>query len=109
MRPDLHNTFDGAVGRAARSPDGALGMDEVDLEALGAADPDGAGVGLDRGDVARTAVGAGTGDAETLALSDGETVDAFVLGEDLTRIVVDDSTRPDAASRGTSSPKPLVA
>lgn len=62
---------------------------------IGAAHSHRPGVGVDRGDVSGSSVRRGPGKTESLALSDGESVDALMLTELLTRIRIDHCPRPD--------------
>ena len=67
---------------------------------LGGTHRHGSGVGIDLGHVSRFAVDSRCIDTEPLALSDGEPVDAFVLGQFGTGVGVDDLAGPDT-DRGT--------
>src|SRR3984885_11779163 len=81
MRADLDRAFDGSGGCSARGENRLVTGQLPDLEVGRRADLDRAAVGVDRGDVARPAVRARAGDAQTLALADGETVHAVMGGQ----------------------------
>src|SRR5690606_3493879 len=94
VRPDLHHAVDRAVGGRAAGPDGPFGVDGPHLQIVGRAHVHGAGVRVDFGDVARFAVRSGPGQAEPLALADGEPVYPVVAAE-FGAAGVHDRARPD--------------